>query len=266
MRVRAVTGVFFVIILLASMLTGRLAFALFFMVLSMACLYEFYRLLTDGNARPNRTIGLLLGGFLFGGYAAGNVYGFALHYLLLGVPLVTLVFIAELYRKQEKPFLGVAYTFLGIIYVALPFAFFFALAFITGAYNHHLPLGFMLLLWSNDTGAYLIGKHLGRNKLFERISPQKTWEGLIGGVLSALIASGILAHFFTLLHGWQWACMALIIAVFGTFGDLVESQLKRSQNVKDSGTILPGHGGLLDRFDGLLLAAPSVFVFLKLVL
>lgn len=266
MRDRAVTGVFFVVIVLASMLTGRFVFTLFFMMLGMGCLHEFYRLLTDGGSQPNRRLGLLLGGFAFGWYAAGSLFAFAVHYGLLGILIAVLIFIAELYRKNEKPFLGIAYTLLGVLYVIVPFIFFFALAFITGTYNHHLPLGFMLILWSNDTGAYLTGKHLGRSKLFERISPQKTWEGLIGGVLSALLMSGILASFFPLLLGWQWACMALIIAIFGTFGDLVESQLKRSQKVKDSGTILPGHGGLLDRFDGLLLAAPVVFVFLKLVL
>lgn len=266
MKDRAVTGIFFVVVVLASMLTGRFVFSLFCMMLSMGCLYEFYRLLTDSGMQPNRRLGVLLGGFVFGLYTAGNLFGIAMYYGLLGVPLATLIFVAELYRKQERPFLGIAYTFLGVVYVTIPFVFFFAMAFITGTYNHHLPLGFMLILWSNDTGAYLTGKYAGRRKLFERISPAKTWEGLVGGMLFALIASGILASFFPLLHGWQWACMALIIVIFGTFGDLVESQLKRSQKVKDSGTILPGHGGLLDRFDGLLLAVPIVFVFLKLVL
>src|SRR5690606_37427279 len=197
MKVRAVTGVFFVVIVLASMLSGRVVFALFFLMMSMGCLHEFYRLLTDSYARPNRTLGLLFGSFTFGWYAACSLFGFALHYGLLGVPLAMFVFIAELYGKKEKPFLDIAYTFLGVIYVVVPFIFFFAMAFITGEYNYHLPLGFMLILWSNDTGAYLIGKHFGRNKLFERVSPQKTWEGLIGGIMLALLASGILASFFT---------------------------------------------------------------------
>src|SRR5690606_3819133 len=143
---------------------------------------------------------------------------------------------------------------------------FFALGFLDGEYNHRLPLGFMLILWGNDTGAYLVGKFLGKRRLFERISPKKTWEGLIGGILFALITSLILASVFAVLSSWQWVGMAVLISIFGTFGDLVESMLKRSQQVKDSGTLLPGHGGLLDRFDGLLLAAPMVFALLKILL
>ena len=139
------------------------------------------------------------------------------------------------------------------------------LAFITGSYNHGIPLGFMLMLWANDTGAYIMGKSFGKHKLFERVSPGKTWEGLAGGILSAVVAAGVIARYFTVLDTWQWLCVALIISVFGTFGDLVESLFKRSRQIKDSGAILPGHGGLLDRFDGLLLAAPIVFVFLKLI-
>lgn len=266
MKVRAITALFFVIVLLASMLMGRFVFTFFFVVLSICCLNEFYRLSMDGQVRPNRLMGSLLGLVLFGSYAAHSLFGLSLHYVLLCIPVVAFVFIAELYRKQEKPFTGIAYTFLGVIYVVLPFVFFYALAFVDGPYNHHIPLGFMLMLWGNDTGAYLAGKHLGRHKLFERISPKKTWEGLAGGVLSALLIAWVAAHYFAVLSYGQWAGVALIIAVFGTFGDLAESLLKRSQKVKDSGAILPGHGGLLDRFDGLLLAAPTVFVLLRLVL
>jgi len=266
MRIRAITALFFVIVLLASMLLGQVAFSLFFVVLSIWCLNEFYRLALDPYARPNRPMGSLLGMVLFASYAGANVLGFSQRYALLSIPVLALVFIAELYRKQEKPFTAVAYTFLGVIYVVLPFVFFFALAFVNGTYNHRIPLGFMLMLWGNDTGAYMVGKYLGKRKLFERISPKKTWEGFAGGVVSALLVAWAVAHFYTALSYGQWAAVAMIIAVFGTLGDLVESLLKRSQKVKDSGAILPGHGGLLDRFDGLLLAAPTVFVFLKLVL
>lgn len=265
MRVRAITALFFVIVLLASLLTGPYAFGAFFMLLSTWCLNECYRLLTGGDARPHRLLGLLAGLFSFGFYAGHYLFGLPMRYGWLSVLFVTLVFIAELYRKQEKPFTGIAYTFLGLVYVTVPFIFFFTLAFVTGRYNSHIPLGFMLILWGNDTGAYLVGKYLGRHKLFERVSPKKTWEGLVGGVLSALLVACLIAPYFAVLSGWQWVGVALIIAGFGTFGDLVESLFKRSWQVKDSGAILPGHGGLLDRFDGLLLAAPAVFVFLKLI-
>src|SRR5690606_21018208 len=113
----------------------------------------------------------------------------------------------------------------------------------------------MFILWGNDTGAYLIGKFFGRHRLFERISPNKTWEGFVGGALLAVAVSLILAHYLPVLPSWQWVGIALVVSLFGTFGDLVESMLKRSHHVKDSGAVLPGHGGLLDRFDGLLFAA-----------
>jgi phosphatidate cytidylyltransferase len=137
-----------------------------------------------------------------------------------------------------------------------------ALGFIQGSFNPYIPLGFLIILWSNDTGAYLAGKSFGKHKLFERISPNKTWEGFVGGLILALFVGFNLAQYFGGLERWQWAVMAVIIAVFGTLGDLVESMLKRTLGVKDSGNILPGHGGLMDRFDGLLLAAPLVFLFL----
>jgi phosphatidate cytidylyltransferase len=176
-----------------------------------------------------------------------------------------LIFLAELYRKSEAPFHNIAYTFLGILLVILPFNFFHALAFIEGVYNFHLPLGFLLLLWAHDTGAYLVGVKLGKNRLFERHSPKKSWEGLIGGMVTSLLVSWILSHYYTELSALHWAAISLIIAVIGTYGDLVESMLKRSMDKKDSGSLLPGHGGLLDRFDGLFLSVPLVFVYLYIV-
>jgi phosphatidate cytidylyltransferase len=125
-------------------------------------------------------------------------------------------------------------------------------------------LGFLLILWLNDTGAYLIGSWIGKHKLFERISPKKTWEGSMGGAFMALLTSWGMALLVKGIPLWQWISIGLIIVIFGTLGDLVESMLKRSLGIKDSGTILPGHGGILDRFDALLLAVPFVFVFLAI--
>ncbi|SEL49815.1 phosphatidate cytidylyltransferase [Parapedobacter koreensis] len=267
MKVRAITALFFVIVVLASIVLNGYVFTIFFVVLSSYCLNEFYRIIADETGRPNRLGGLVLGALSFGLYAAYCLGSLPVTYLLLIVPLTAAVFITSLYQKQAKPFADIAYTLLGVVYVILPFVSFFTLGFATTtAYDYRLPLGFMLILWGNDTGAYLVGRYFGRHRLFERISPKKTWEGLAGGVILALVASLVLAHYFPLLATWQWIGIALIISIFGTFGDLVESMLKRSQHVKDSGSVLPGHGGLLDRFDGLLLAAPAVVAFLKIVL
>src|SRR5690606_14589514 len=183
--------------------------------------------------------------------------------LPFGIVAVLLLYIAALFRKTAHPVQDVAYSIFGLMYAAVPFIFFMELGFLENTYNAYVPLGFLILLWTNDTGAYLAGKSLGRRKLFERISPNKTWEGFIGGVLMAVITGIILSRYFGVFPLWNWVCMALIIGIFGTFGDLVESMLKRNIGVKDSGNILPEHGGLLDRFDGLLMAAPLVYLFLK---
>ncbi len=265
MKTRAITALFFVIVMVTSMLLGSYVFTGFFILLSAYCADEFYRITDKDGGGPNRLLGLLLGTVGFGLFAGYRLAAFDVRYLLLLVPLVAATFIIPLYQKQEKPFDGIAYTLLGVVYVVLPFIAFFSLGFVTGTFDYRLPLGFMLILWGNDTGAYLTGKFFGKHRLFERISPNKTWEGFVGGVLLALVTALVLAHYFATLAGWQWAGVALVISLFGTFGDLVESMLKRSQQVKDSGALLPGHGGVLDRFDGLLFAAPAVLVFLELV-
>ena len=183
-----------------------------------------------------------------------------------GVVGVLAIYIAALFRKTAHPIQDVAYSLFGLLYAVIPFIFFIGLGFVQGTYEAYIPLGFLILLWTNDTGAYLAGRSFGRRKLFERISPNKTWEGFFGGVAMAVVGATILSYYFGILPIGIWIGMALIIGIFGTLGDLVESMLKRNVGVKDSGNILPGHGGLLDRFDGLLMAAPLVFLFLKNIL
>ena len=267
MKTRAITALFFVAVVLASIVLDGHLFALFFLILSICCLYEFYRIIGGTQGQPDARLGALVGGGGFALYAAYRLDYLSAQSLLLIIPLVAAVWIVPLYKKgTDKPFSDIACTFLGMVYVMLPFVSFFSLGFLSGEYDYRFPLGFMLILWGNDTGAYLIGKYFGKTRLFERISPKKTWEGFIGGVLLAIIVSLLLAHYFPVWGIWLWIGVAGLVSIFGTFGDLVESMLKRSLQVKDSGNVLPGHGGLLDRFDGLLLAAPLVFAFLKMAL
>lgn len=266
MKTRAITGIFFVAAMLASVLLGAHVFSVFLLLLSLFCLDEFYRLVKTDTVKPLRIPGIILGLAVFIPTASYFFKGDEWHCILIVVPVCVLIFLTELYRKNHSPFQNIAFTFFGIIFAVIPFSFFHALAFIEGDYNFHFPLGFLLMLWSHDTGAYLFGIKFGKNRLFERHSPKKSWEGLFGGMATSLLVSWILSTYYTELPAIHWAAMALIIAVFGTYGDLVESMLKRSMDKKDSGSILPGHGGLLDRFDGLLLSAPLVFVYLYLVL
>jgi phosphatidate cytidylyltransferase len=179
--------------------------------------------------------------------------------------LVFMIFIFELFRNSKKPFHNIAFTITGIFYVTVPFSLFIYIGAnmgMDGSYHSHIGLGFLYLLWASDTGAYLIGSKFGKHRLFESISPKKSWEGSIGGAAAALLIAFIISKFLTDLKLADWMIVAAIIVITGTLGDLVESMLKRSVGIKDSGRIFPGHGGMLDRFDGLLLAVPFVFFYL----
>lgn len=265
MLTRAITGFFFIAVLIGAHLLGPTVFVSFFAVIGSWCLYEFYGIVRKDDVRPMVFLGLLamvILGALIGLHCLGIIPFIK---VWLFVPFFSILFIWALFQKRNLPFNDIGYTILGIVYAGIPFLFFVALGFVKGSFNYYIPLGFLLILWSNDTGAYLAGRSFGKHKLFERISPNKTWEGFIGGVVLAVAIAFNLEQYFGSLSQWEWASMALIVGVFGTLGDLVESMLKRSLGVKDSGNILPGHGGLLDRFDGLLMAAPLVFLFLLML-
>ena len=187
-------------------------------------------------------------------------------YLYLIFPLVSLTFFIKLYKKTDKkPFTGVAYTYLGIFYVAVPFSLLNLAVFsVDAVYHYEILVGCILILWASDTGAYFAGTRFGKTKLFERVSPKKSWEGFIGGAFSALIVAFVISNYFLVLEDWKWLVIAGIIIIAGTYGDLIESLFKRSIEIKDSGSVLPGHGGFMDRFDGLLLSAPFITAFLKI--
>ncbi len=263
MRTRAITGFFFVGVMLASVLLGAYAFTLFFLILSVLCTEEFYRLVSTEDVKPQKRWGLAL---VISIYLPLSMYFFLgepLINTLICVPIIILIIIAELYRKHSNPFHNISYTVFGVVFAGLPFCFFYAIAFVDGAYSFQYPLAFLILLWSSDTGAYLFGITLGKHRLFERHSPKKSWEGFAGGMVTSMLAAFIISISFNELSLVHWLGMSVIIVTAGTLGDLAESMLKRSLSAKDSGSLLPGHGGLLDRFDGLLLAAPLVFVYLQ---
>jgi phosphatidate cytidylyltransferase len=267
MKTRAITGFFFIIVMLASLLLGQFVFSIYYLILTSLCLWEFYGLIKQTGLRPNTIIGLFNGAALFFVFALmANHPDIKADKLLFLLPITfSIIFIQELFKKAEAPFSNIAYTFLGIIFATIPFTFFHGLAFIQGSFNFHFPMAFLLMLWANDTGAYLVGSKFGRTKLFERHSPKKTWEGFIGGLLITAIAAYIISIYYVDIALAHWLWIGVLISCFGTTGDLIESMFKRSINVKDSGGILPGHGGLLDRFDGLLIAAPIVYAYLYFV-
>jgi len=271
--VRTITGVIFVAAIVISFLNPRAMVALFALVTGMT-IWEFCGLMNEQRAASvNRFITTVAGVYLFLAMAG---YNWGITPPSVFIPyLVSLVYllVAELYLKADDPIANWAYTMLSQLYIALPFSLLSVLAFRQDGseivYSYLMPLSVFVFLWLNDTGAYLCGSLLGRHKLFPRISPGKSWEGSIGGgVLVVAVAVGL--YYLTEHYGvndgslsaLQWAGLGLTIVVFGTWGDLVESLLKRTLGIKDSGNILPGHGGMLDRFDSSLLAIPAAVIYL----
>jgi phosphatidate cytidylyltransferase len=262
---RAITGAFFVAVVIAAVYFHFYSFLLLFAAVIFLSLIEFYKIIQTTEIIPQKWFGIVGGLILFVSFAIAQATGY-FYFFLINIPVIFLVFIFELFRNGKFPFINIAYTLLGIIYISLPISLFNFLVISPGGnYYPDLILGFFFLLWSYDTGAYLTGRLLGKNKLFERISPKKTWEGAIGGLIISIGIAYIISQYFTLLLFEQWVIMAVIIAVTGTLGDLTESMLKRSTAIKDSGSLLPGHGGVLDRFDALYISIPFVVAYLFLM-
>lgn len=262
---RALTASVFVAVLLGCTYWNQFSFSVLFFVIAVMGVWEFYTLSEKTGARPQKIIGTAAGAVLFltntlvcMGYINPLV-------LLLNIPILFTVFIVELYSKAADPFRNIAFTLLGIIYVALPFSLLSYITSYNTTYSYELLFGFFFILWSNDTGAYLSGSAFGKHKLFLRVSPGKSWEGSAGGAILSYVVAFIISGWYTSISKVDWIVIATILIVIGTLGDLVESLFKRSINVKDSGNILPGHGGILDRFDSLILASPFVFAYLYLI-
>lgn len=262
---RSLTAVFFVIVMVGSTLLGQNVFSALLLIITLLSINEFITIVSDDEKQPAHWPTVIAGGILYSFFAANAMGLITAEGLLAIIPFIFLLFIIELWRNKKNPFTNIALSLAAIIYIALPLGlmmYFFDPVSLSGPKHYGIVLGFLLILWLNDSGAYFTGSLIGKHKLFERISPGKTWEGSMGGALFALLTAWGLSFIFTQLDQVQWLVLAVIIVITGTLGDLVESMLKRSLGIKDSGTVLPGHGGMLDRFDAVLLSAPFVFVYL----
>ena len=267
---RAVTGVLFVIVLVGCILYSPLSFGILFTIISALSVHEFAQLVSKSReVSINKTITALGGAYLFlalMSFCTQQSVGARVFLPYLG--LLLYMMITELYLKKKNPTGNWAYSMLSQLYVALPFALLNVLAFQNSpetssvTYNPILPLSIFVFIWLSDTGAYCVGSLIGKHRLFERISPKKSWEGSIGGGIFSIASSLGFAHFFPFMPGWQWVGLAIVVVIFGTWGDLTESLMKRQLGIKDSGNILPGHGGMLDRFDSALMAIPAAVVYL----
>lgn len=266
---RALTGILFVCILVGCMLYSPLSFGLLFTLIAALSVHEFAHLVNaGGEVKINATINSLGGAYLCLALMGFCTQAADARIFLPYLGLLLYLMITELYLKRSNPLGNWAFSMLSQLYVALPFALLNVLAFHNDpisssvAYNPILPLSIFVFIWLSDTGAYCVGSLIGKHRLFERISPKKSWEGSIGGAVFSIASSFVFAHYYDFLSVSQWAGLAAVVVVFGTWGDLTESLMKRQLGIKDSGNILPGHGGMLDRFDSALMAIPAAVLYL----
>lgn len=274
---RAITGIIFVGVLIGCILGGPISFSLLFALITALTIHEFGNIVSkQPDVEINKPICMLAGVFLFFGFAYLGVMPGQTEILIPYLFLIIYLLVSELYLKKKNPLNNWAYAMMSQIYIALSFAMLNVLAYHSIGnegelsnyqvqYNPILPLSIFIFTWINDTGAYCTGMLFGKHRLFERISPKKSWEGSIGGGVFSIIAAIVMAHYFPFMPISIWIGLALTVVIFGTLGDLTESLLKRTIGIKDSGNILPGHGGMLDRFDSTLMAVPAAVVYLYII-
>lgn len=267
--IRTLAGAIFVALLVGGIIFNEYTFAIVFSLLTALCLYEFYGLV-EREAKVSKILNIVAAISLFG---AGFLY-FKLHTpfgFIIYLGLMLIVFISELYLKRENPIKSLAYATLGQIYIAAPFSLANYLAYsytsTQGEDQYHFVfiLAVLVFIWVNDTFAYLTGMTIGKHRLFERISPKKSWEGFFGGAIAAMSVSLIFTHYCDQLTIPAWIGFAAVVVIFGTWGDLTESLMKRTLGVKDSGNMIPGHGGILDRVDSTIMAIPAAVVYLAII-
>jgi phosphatidate cytidylyltransferase len=270
---RGITGIVFVAVVVVAIFAGPFTFGLLFALTTALCLWEFYNIVLRRNQRRDiirRLLALGMGMVPYGMAAAyqfdwfANKEIFVAYSSLLFFPFIFTLFIYELYTKSERPFVNVAFIVLGTVYIGVPFALLCFAAFPDQNYQPEIVIGLLVMNWFNDSGAYMVGSRFGKTPLFPRISPKKTWEGGAGGLLGALIGALLLNQFTEVFTLYHWMGLAVIVVIFGDLGDLVESMLKRSFEIKDSGNLLPGHGGFLDRFDAFIFLLPFATAYILL--
>jgi phosphatidate cytidylyltransferase len=282
LQTRALTGFTFAGIMAAGIFYDFYSFLGLFILIAALSLWEFYGLVLPDEPHKNlrKVYGTTAGLFVLGSYYLDRAILFAdmPHASWLNIiPVVAFFFIfsffiVELFLASAQPFQNIGLLWTGLVYIVLPYCLLTGLVCTTSmqsyqyVYHPALVFGLLLLVWASDSFAYLVGSQIGKTKLFPRISPGKTWEGSAGGVVGAFIAAFLLHTIFpTELTLYKWLGLGILAVVFGTLGDLIESMLKRSLNVKDSGSLMPGHGGMLDRFDAFMFFVPWAVLFLSLV-
>lgn len=265
---RLVFGIIYVLLIVIATLFNSKFFILLFFIFMNFCIYEFTKMIKLKSLLP----------YLFGMLAFYYInyfdelsfYNFETKILIfIGVLLFFFPLINTLFSKSKNAITHVGKVLTTYLYIVIPFSLILVIPIISSEikYDTKIILGIFILIWTSDTFAYLVGRKFGKHKLFERISPKKTIEGFIGGLVFTLIAAFILSNYFMpSIHIIHWFAIAIIVSVFGSLGDLIESMFKRQANIKDSSNLIPGHGGFLDRLDSIIFASPFIFIYLILFL
>jgi len=292
MKQRVVSAIIFVIAMLGGVFGGATAFYILFLLITAGSLWEFTGLIfkrDEDSFLFRRITGTIIGclpflvfgskifklflpmasgarfsPYLFVAELSDNVSPILMSVILL-LLLVFLLFIVELFLESEQPFTNLGHYLLGVVYIGVPFALLISISYWHDNYAPLRVFGLLFLTWTNDTMAYFVGSLIGKTPFFSRISPKKTWEGTLGGVVCAFLVAFILSNFIPDFGFLEWMVLAATVAVFGTLGDLVESMFKRSIKIKDSGSFIPGHGGLLDRFDSFIFVLPFAWLALMIL-
>lgn len=263
---RSITAIIFAAVSIAAIyFEGYIH--VYFLVFTSIALVEYFRMLGNKKRKSINQLYILFGIISYVSLALVQQSKIDSSFMYLPLLFYVVVNIIELFLKDNHPFENISIVLTSFLYIVLPFSLYTNLGYIqSSVYNFEIPLGLLFMIWANDSGAYIFGITLGKNRLFERISPKKSWEGFFGGLIVSVVTAYILSGYFISIERHHWVVIAFIAVIIGTLGDLVESMLKRSKGVKDSGSFMPGHGGALDRFDALLLAAPLVYLYLHLFL
>jgi len=264
--IRALSGLIYVLLLIGCLFNEHALIILFF-IFGLICLGEFIKLIQLKSIIPYFIFVLLYLVFGYWQLVLNTNTGIdeATQILMVITIFVQLFLIKDLFSEKTIPLFSSKRFILTTFYISSAFVFLILIANYHHSYNPSILLGAFILVWVNDSFAYLVGKNFGKQKLFEKISPKKTVEGFLGGLFFSCIASYFIATFTETLNFTNWLISSIIISVFGTLGDLIESKFKRQANVKDSGIIMPGHGGLLDRLDSIIFAAPFIYIFLRIL-
>ncbi len=258
--VRAISGLVYTSVIIGSILYSKESFYIVFYLLMILCLFEFKNLI-----KLSYKWTFIVATLIYFRFSNLPMLDFKYFHFFLIVSIFVPFIYQVLNSKVNLTSSKLGHYLLALAYITIPFTLLTQIPFINNNYHPNIIIGFFILIWINDSFAYLVGSTLGRTKLYEKISPNKTVEGAIGGLLATVIAAYFISIYFTSLSYLNWTIIALITVIFGVLGDLMESKFKREAGVKDSGNLIPGHGGFLDRLDSVIFAAPFVYVYLHII-